>query len=48
MLNLPPFFENRALDEIMWKNTAEPGRPQKTTWPTCIAYWIPKAINIHA
>jgi hypothetical protein len=22
------FFENRAVYEIMWKNTAQPGRPQ--------------------
>jgi len=25
-----PFFENRAVYEIMWKNTAERGRPQTT------------------
>jgi len=24
------FFDNRALYEIMWKNTAEPNRPQVT------------------
>jgi len=24
------FFENRAVYEIMWKNTVEPGRPQMT------------------
>ena len=26
------FFENRALYEIMWKNTVEPDKPQMTTW----------------
>ena len=24
------FLENRAVYEIMWKNTVEPGRPQMT------------------
>jgi hypothetical protein len=23
-------FKNRAINEIMWKNTVEPGRPQTT------------------
>ena len=26
------FFENRAICEIMWKNTAELGRPQMKIW----------------
>jgi hypothetical protein len=26
------FSENRAVYEIMWKNFAEPGRPQITIW----------------
>jgi hypothetical protein len=26
------FLENRAFYEIMWKNTAELGRPQMTIW----------------
>jgi len=34
---------NRAVYEIMWKNIAEPGRPQMTIWHTRIACWIPKA-----
>ena len=27
-----PHHENRAVCEIMWKNTAEPGMPQITIW----------------
>ena len=26
------FFENRAVYEIMWKNIAQPGRPQMKTY----------------
>ena len=26
------FFFNRAVDEIMWKNTVEPDRPQMAIW----------------
>ena len=29
----------------MWKNTAEPDRPQKTTWRMRIVCWIPNATN---
>jgi len=29
----------------MWKNTIEPGMPQKTIWRRSIACWIPKARN---
>jgi len=36
-------FENRAVYEIMWKNTAELGRPQIKIWRMRIACWIPKA-----
>ena len=42
------FFENSAVDEIMWKNTVEPQRLQMTKWRMCIACWIPKATNTHA
>ena len=38
-----PFSENRAVYEIMRKNTVDPGRPQVTIWRICIASWIPKA-----
>ena len=31
----------------MWKNTVERGRPQMTIRRMRIAYWIPKATNIH-
>ena len=41
------FFLNCAIYEIMWKNTAEPGRPQMAIWYMCIACWIPKATNTH-
>jgi hypothetical protein len=39
------FFENRAVYEIMWKNTVERGRPQITIWRMRIACWISKVIN---
>jgi hypothetical protein len=39
------FFENRALYEIMWKNTVEPDKPQMTTWRVRIACSIPKATS---
>jgi len=39
------FFENRAVYEIIWKNIAEPDRPQLTIWRKRIACWIPKATN---
>jgi hypothetical protein len=32
----------------MWKNIAEPGRPQLTIWRNRIACWIPKATNTHS
>jgi hypothetical protein len=39
------FFLNRALYEIMWKNTVELGRPQMIIWQMHIACWIPKSTN---
>jgi len=42
------FFENRAVYEIMWKNTVEMGRPQMTMWCMRIACWMPKATNTHS
>ena len=42
------FFENRAVYEIMWKNTVEPDRPQMAMWRMRIACWIPKATNTHS
>jgi len=41
------FFENRTVYEIMWKNTAEPNRPQMTIRRMRIACWIPRAKNTH-
>jgi len=35
------FSDNLAVNEIMWKNTVERGRPQVAIWR--IACWIPKA-----
>ena len=40
------FFENRAVFEIMWKNTVNPDRPLITIWH--IACWIPNAKNTHS
>jgi hypothetical protein len=42
------FFENRVVYEIMWKNTAEPERPQMTIWHTRFACWITKATDTHS
>ena len=41
------FLKNRAVYEIMWKNTVEPDRPQVTIWRMRIAFRIPKATNTH-
>jgi hypothetical protein len=38
-------FENRTVNEIMWKNIVEGGRTQMTIWLMRIACWIPKATN---
>ena len=39
------FFEILALYEIMWKDFAEPDRPQMTIWRMRIACWVPNATN---
>jgi len=39
------FFENRAVYEIMWKNTVQPDRPKMTIWRMRIACWITKATD---
>jgi len=41
-------FENRTVYEMVWKNIAEPGRPQMTVWRMRIACWIPKVTNTHS
>jgi len=42
------FFENRAVYEIMWKNTVQRDRSQMTVWQMRIACWIPNATNAHS
>ena len=39
------FVENRAVYEIMWKNTVQPDWSQMTIRRMRIACWIPKATN---
>jgi len=39
------FFENRAVDEIIWTNNVEGERPQMKIWRMRIACWIPKDTN---
>ena len=41
------FFENRAVYEIMWKNTVERDGLQMTIWRMRIACWEPKATDTH-
>ena len=42
------YLENRAVYEIMWKSTVQPGRPQMTAWSKRITCWIRKFKNIHS
>jgi hypothetical protein len=37
--------ENRVVYFIVWKYTAEPGRPQITVWRMRIASWVCKATS---
>ena len=40
------FFPRKlCVDEIMWKNSVEPERPQMTTWRMLTACWTLKATN---
>jgi hypothetical protein len=41
-------FFNRAVYEKMWKNIAQPDRPQMTVRRMRISHWIPKATNTHS
>jgi len=41
------FSKNRAVYEIMWKNTVELDRPQMTICHMRMARCIPKATNTH-
>jgi hypothetical protein len=45
--NFFSFPENRAVYEIMWKNSVEACMPQMTIRRMHIACWIPKATNTH-
>ena len=40
-------FENWAVYETMWKNIVKTDRPLMTVWRMQIAWWMPKATNIH-
>jgi hypothetical protein len=40
-------FKNRAVYEIMWKNTVLRRRARMTIGRMCIAYWVTKATHTH-
>jgi hypothetical protein len=42
------FFENRAVYEIIRKNTVQPGTPQIKIWRARNAFLIPKPTNTHS
>jgi len=42
------FFENRAVCDIMWKNTVEPVRSRMTIRRMRIACWVSKATNTYS
>ena len=42
------FFENRAIYEIMLKNTVESEWLQMAIWLMWITWWVPKATNRHS
>jgi len=42
------FLENLAVYDIMWKNSAEPDRPQMAICRMRIACWVPKATNTYS
>jgi len=42
------FLKNRAIYEIMWKNTVKPDRPQLAIWRMRFTCWIPKATNTYS
>jgi hypothetical protein len=42
------FSENRAVYEIMWKNTVERRRSQMAIWRTRTACCMPRATNTHS
>jgi len=42
------FLENRAVYEVMWKNSVQPEGPHTTVWRMRIACSIPRATNTHS
>jgi hypothetical protein len=48
MFNVFSYFGNRAIYEITWKSSVDPGRPQMTIWHMRIACWIPKATHTNS
>ena len=48
LFNTFNFFKNRAVYEIMCKNTVPPDRPQMAVWRMRIACRIPKATDAHS
>jgi len=42
------FFENRAVSDTMWKQFAEPDKPQMTLRRMRFACWISKAADTHS
>jgi len=48
LCSITPPPQKNAFNEIMWKNTLEPGRPQMTIWRMLIACWIPKATKAYS
>ena len=47
VFNNLPYFENRAIYEVMWKSSVQPGRRQMTIWRMRIACWITKSTHKH-
>jgi hypothetical protein len=41
-------FKNPAVCEVMWKNMAEPDKPQVTIRRMRVSGWIPKATHTHS
>jgi len=42
------FLENRTSHDIIWKNVVQSGRPQVKQWLFRIAWYTPKATNLHS
>ena len=48
MCSVTFFVENHAVYEIMWRNMAQPGRPQMATRRMRIAGWVTKATETYS